>query len=170
MEKRVSILIGVIAFTLVVFLAWKVFRTPNDSDALARQQLALQQEAKLRDIEDRVTRLQNELEESSKQIASLQARLDEAMSARAAVQRKVKVKHEATRPAEQNPLPEPRFYETVRSTFVFAEPSASSRKVGTISNGTQVNVVGSTGDWLEVRSRVGRPPGFIRRDDAVLMR
>jgi hypothetical protein len=164
MGKRVSISIGVIAFTLVGFLAW-AFWTPNDTDSLA-----LQQEEKLRDIEDRVTRLQNELEESSKQIASLQARLDETMSARGSVQRKVNSRHEETRLAGQNRLPEPRFYETVRSTFVFAEPSASSRKVGNISNGTQVQVVGSTGDWLEVRSRVGRPPGFIRRDDAVLMR
>jgi len=165
MGKRVSILIGGIAFTLVVFLAWKAFWTPNDTDSLA-----LQQEEKLRDIEDRVTRLQNELEESSKQIASLQARLDETISARASVQRKVNLKHEETRLVKQSPLPAPRFYETVRSTFVFAEPSASSRKVGNISNGTQVKVVGSTDDWLEVRSRVGRPPGFIRRDDAVLMR
>ena len=165
MGKRVSILIGVIAFALVVFLGWKAFWTPNDRDALARQQ-----EEKIRDIEDRVTRLQKELEESSKQIASLQARLDETMSALGSVQRKVNSRHEETRVAKQNPLPVPRFYETVRSTFVFEEPSASSRKVGNISNGTQVKVVGSTGDWLEVRSEVGRPPGFIRRDDAVLIR
>ena len=59
MGKRVSILIGVIAFALVVFLGWKAFWTPNDRDALARQQ-----EEKVRDIEDRVTRLQQELEES----------------------------------------------------------------------------------------------------------
>jgi uncharacterized protein YgiM (DUF1202 family) len=170
MDKRVSILIGVIALTLVVFLAWKAFWTPNDSDALARQQLARQQEEKIRDIEDQVTRLQSELEESSKQIASLQARLDKATSTSGAVPRKVNSKKEETRPAEQNPLPGPRFYEMVRSTFVFAEPSASSRKIGNISNGTQVNVVGSTGEWLEVRSKVGRPPGFIRRDDAVLVR
>jgi uncharacterized protein YgiM (DUF1202 family) len=140
--------------------------------------LARQQEEKIRDIEDQVTRLQSELEESSKQIASLQARLDKATQARldkatstsGAVPRKVNSKKEETRPAEQNPLPGPRFYEMVRSTFVFAEPSASSRKIGNISNGTQVNVVGSTGEWLEVRSKVGRPPGFIRRDDAVLVR
>lgn len=172
MGKRVSILIGVIAFALVVFLGWKAFWTPNDRDALARQQeeKIRNQEEKIRNIEDRVTRLQQELEESSKQITSLQARLDETMSALGSVQRKVNSRHEETRVAKQNPLPVPRFYEMVRSTFVFEEPSASSRKVGNISDGTRVKVVGSTGDWLEVRSKVGRPPGFIRRDDAVLIR
>ena len=32
--------------------------------------------------------------------------------------------------------------------------------------GTRVEVVSSKGDWLEVHSRRGNPPGFIRRQDA----
>jgi hypothetical protein len=166
MGKKGSIFVGVIAFALVVFLAWKAFWTPNDRDSLA-----LQQEEKIRDMEDRVARLQKELEESSKQIASLQAGSDETPRARRSAQRIVNTsRREETRLADQNPSQESRFYETVRSTSVFEEPSASSRKVGSIPNGTKVRVVGSTGDWLEVRSKVGRPPGFIRQDDAVLMR
>jgi hypothetical protein len=35
-----------------------------------------------------------------------------------------------------------------------------------IAKGTQVNVVRSVGEWLEVRSKHGNPPGFIRVDDA----
>jgi hypothetical protein len=35
MGKKGSIVVGVIAFALVVFLAWKAFRTPNDRDSLA---------------------------------------------------------------------------------------------------------------------------------------
>jgi TolA-binding protein len=164
--KKGSIFVGVIAFALVVFLAWKVFSTPNDRDSLALQQ----QEEKIRDMEDRIARLQKELEESSKQIASLQAGSDETTRARRSAQRNVNnSKREETRLADQNLSPE-RFYQTVRSTSVFEEPSASSRKVGSISSGSRVRVVGSTGDWLEVRSKQGRPPGFIRRDDAVLMR
>ena len=164
MGKKGSILVGAIAFALVVFLAW-VFWTPNDRDSLA-----LQQEEKLRDMEDRVARLQQELEESSKQIESFQAGSDESPRARRSARRNVNnSRREETRLANQNPSPE-RFYQTVRSTSVFEEPSASSRKVGSIANGTKVRVVGSSDDWLEVRSKQGRPPGFIRRDDAVLMR
>jgi len=152
----------VIALALVVFLAWKVFWRPNDKDSLA-----LQQEEKLRDMEDRVARLQKELEESLKQIASLQAGSDETTRTRRKVNNS---RQDEARLADQNPSPEPRLYQTVRSTSVFEEPSASSRKVGSIGNGSRVRVVGSTGDWLEVRSKQGRPPGLIQRDDAVLMR
>jgi septal ring factor EnvC (AmiA/AmiB activator) len=165
MGKKGSIFVGVIAFALVVFLAW-AFWTPNDRDSLA-----LQQEEKIRDMEDRVARLQKELEESSKQIESLQAGSDETTRTRRSVQRNVNNSRRVeTRLADQNPSPETRFYQTVRSTSVFEEPSASSRKVGSIANGSRVRVVGLTGDWLEVRSKQGRPPGFIRRDDAVIMK
>ena len=167
MGKRNWIFVGVIAFALVVFLAWKAFWTPNDRDSFALRG----QEEKIRDMEDRVARLQKELEESSKQIASLQGGSDEATRGRRSTQRKVtNSRREETRPADQNPSLEPRLYETVRSTAVFEEPSASSRKVATIPNGSRVRVVGSTGDWLEVRSKQGKPPGFIRSDDAVLTR
>jgi len=165
MGKRGSIVAGVIAFGLVVFLGWKAFWTPNDRDSLA-----LQQEEKIRDMEDRVARLQKELEESSKQIAALQAGSDDTTRARRSAQRNVNnSRREETRRADQN-LSSERFYQTVRSTSVFEEPSASSQKVGNIPNATKVRVVGSTDDWLEVRSKQGRAPGFIRRDDAVLMR
>jgi hypothetical protein len=165
--KKASIFLGVIVFVPVGFLAWKAFWTPNDRDSFALQQ----QEEKIRDMEDRVVRLQKELDESSKQIASLQAGSDETTSARRSARRGVNnSRREEVRPEDQNPAPPTRFYQTVRSTSVFEEPSASSRKVGSIPNGSRVRVVGSTGDWLEVRSKQGRPPGFIRRDDAVLMK
>ncbi len=60
-------------------------------------------------------------------------------------------------------------YEIIRSTSVFEQPSDSSRKVSVIIRGVKVVVVGSTGDWLEVRSKRGNPPGFIRRDDAMFI-
>jgi hypothetical protein len=164
--KKRSIFLGVIALALIVFLAWKAFWTPNDRGSWALQQ----QEEKIRDMEDRIARLQKELEESSQQIASLQAGSDETTKPLRSVQRNVNNSRRGeTRLADRNPSPE-RFYQTVRSTSVFEEPSASSRKVGSIANGSRVRVVGSTGDWLEVRSKQGRPPGFIRQDDAVLMR
>lgn len=59
----------------------------------------------------------------------------------------------------------PGTYETIRSTDLFAEPSLSSKVVSSIDSGIRVNVVGANGEWLEVRSRFGNPPGFIRRGD-----
>jgi cytoskeletal protein RodZ len=58
-------------------------------------------------------------------------------------------------------------YEAVRDTSVYESPAASSRVVASIPRGFKVTVVGSTGNWLEVRSTSGRPPGFIRRSDAL---
>jgi hypothetical protein len=58
-------------------------------------------------------------------------------------------------------------YEAVRDTSVYESPTASSRVVGSIPRGFKVDVVGSTGNWLEVRSTSGKPPGFIRRSDAL---
>jgi cytoskeletal protein RodZ len=60
----------------------------------------------------------------------------------------------------------PGIYQTLRSTTVFESPSASARSVANIPGGIRVSVVSTSGDWLEVHSRRGNPPGFIRREDA----
>src|SRR3989454_7412873 len=60
----------------------------------------------------------------------------------------------------------PGIYEVLRATTVFEGPSGSSRVLANIPAGTPVSVVNSNGDWLEVHSKSGNPPGFIRRDDA----
>jgi hypothetical protein len=59
----------------------------------------------------------------------------------------------------------PGIYEVLRATSVFEGPSGSSRILANIPAGTRVSVVNSNGDWLEVHSKSGNPPGFIRRDD-----
>jgi regulator of replication initiation timing len=58
-------------------------------------------------------------------------------------------------------------YEIVRPTRVFSAPSEHSRLVADIEPGTQVNVVDSRNGWLEIRSKHGRPPGFIQKTAAV---
>ena len=58
-------------------------------------------------------------------------------------------------------------YEVRSPTFVYSEPREDSRKITRIEEGTKVNVVGVRGDWLEIRSKHGRPPGFIRKDSVV---
>lgn len=64
---------------------------------------------------------------------------------------------------------EPGLYETVRSTSVHEEPLAGSRVLSRIASGTQITVVRGVGEWLEVRSKIGNPPGFVRADDAMLV-
>jgi len=59
-------------------------------------------------------------------------------------------------------------YEVVRSTRVFSQPNDSSRPLARVEAGMEINVVGARDEWLEVRSRHGRPPGFIKRDTAVM--
>ena len=65
---------------------------------------------------------------------------------------------------------EPGIYETRRATAVYEEPLGSARVVNQIAKGTDVTVVRSVGEWLEVRSKHGNPPGFIRAEDAMLVR
>ncbi len=77
-------------------------------------------------------------------------------------------------PARPAPFPArsaaaPGVYETLRSTTVFEDPVGSSRVLTQIPKGTRVTVVRSAGEWLEVRSKHGKPPGFIQRDDAMFI-
>jgi hypothetical protein len=58
-------------------------------------------------------------------------------------------------------------FQTVRATQVFSEPSEDSALVAEIDKGVKINVVGSREGWLEIRSKHGRPPGFIRQEETV---
>jgi len=167
MGKKAWIAVGVIAFSLVGITIWNALRASNHGSWPAR----LDQEEKIKDMEDRVGRLQKELDDASKQIASLQRPSEETTRGRRSEQRSEhNSRREQTRQADQSPSQAPSMYETARSTSVYEEPSASSRKLTTIPRGSRVRVVGSDGDWLEVRSKQGRPPGFILKEDAVLAR
>jgi hypothetical protein len=84
-----------------------------------------------------------------------------------AARAKTRANRVPTAPATTSSVPfNPGTYQTLRPTTVFEQPSGSSRVVANIGGGVNINVVGSKGDWLEVHSRIGNPPGFIRRDDA----
>jgi Bacterial SH3 domain len=60
-------------------------------------------------------------------------------------------------------------YETLRQTTVYEEPTSSARPVAQIGKGTEVTVVRSVGEWVEVRSKHGKPPGYIRSDEVRLL-
>ena len=57
-------------------------------------------------------------------------------------------------------------FQTVSPTQVFSGPSEDSAFITDIGKGTKVNVVDLRDGWLEIRSKHGRPPGFIRQEAA----
>jgi uncharacterized coiled-coil protein SlyX len=122
-------------------------------------------------LQDDVTELRKELDESSKHIAKLQARLDDARlrySDNLSDEARLSPRDGPARESAQQVYAD--IYETNRITSVYKEPSEFSRKVATITEGTIVTVVGTSGEWLQIRSRHGNPPGFIRREDIRLVR
>jgi hypothetical protein len=58
-------------------------------------------------------------------------------------------------------------FQTVRPTQVFSGPSEDSELIIDLGKGTKVNVVDSRDGWLEIHSKHGRPPGFIRQEAAI---
>jgi hypothetical protein len=58
-------------------------------------------------------------------------------------------------------------YEIVQPTRVFSAPSEHSQLIANVEPGTRVNVVNSRNGWLEIRSKHGRPPGFIQKTAAI---
>jgi chromosome segregation ATPase len=72
--------------------------------------------------------------------------------------------------SKPKPKPAPRVrgtFETVRATQVYGGPSENSPLIASIGPGMKLNVVDSSNGWLEIRSKHGRPPGFIRQEAAV---
>ncbi len=58
-------------------------------------------------------------------------------------------------------------FKTTRPTQVYSGPSDNSPLIANIGPGMKINVVDSRDGWLEIRSKHGRPPGFIRQEAAV---
>jgi len=123
-----------------------------------------------------MSELKNQLEENQKELASVRVRLG---LANREVERLASSRTQSAAPTPARP-PDPvppiasarraaeaGIYETLKATTVYETPSGSSRVLSQIAKGTRVNVTRSVGDWLEVVSKHGNPPGFIRRDDAV---
>lgn len=54
-------------------------------------------------------------------------------------------------------------------TSVRNEPNENARIIARINPGVRVRVVEVVNDWLRVISVYGNPPGYIRKEDAVLI-
>jgi SMC interacting uncharacterized protein involved in chromosome segregation len=71
-------------------------------------------------------------------------------------------------PQETKPAPSLRgAFRITRPTRVYSGPSEQTALVANIGPGMKINVVDSRDGWLEIRSRHGRPPGFVRQEAAV---
>jgi hypothetical protein len=151
----------------------------------AKDQVIQSQEAQLaqtrKQLEDNSNQLvevKRKLEESQKALSASQQRLTLASREvdRSNATRSVAVRRTASRGPDtitSYPAPqaarrtvEPGVYEITRATSVYENPSSGARVISQIDKGTRINVVSSAGDWLEVRSNRGNPPGFVRFDDA----
>jgi myosin heavy subunit len=58
-------------------------------------------------------------------------------------------------------------FKITRPTQVYSGPSGNSRLIANIEPGMKINVVDSRDGWLEIRSKHGRPSGFVRQAAAV---
>jgi hypothetical protein len=142
--------------------------------------------------ETQLAQTRQQLNENSNQLAEMETKLEESRKELSLTQQRLKAAtrevddRNASRPANVGrtaarapdtaaspPQPvsarrtaEPGAYETTRATSVYENPSPSARVISQIGPRTRINVVSSSGDWLEVRSKRGNPPGYVRSGDA----
>jgi uncharacterized membrane-anchored protein YhcB (DUF1043 family) len=159
----------------------------NSKQLQAKDQMIQSQEAQL-------AQTRQQLNENSNQLAEMKTKLEASQRELSLAQQRLGV---ATREADRlnasrspavrrtssrapdtaaSPAPvaasrtaAPGVYETTRPTSVHENPSSASKVISQISGGTRINVVNSAGGWLEVRSKRGNPPGYVRSDDARLV-
>jgi SH3 domain-containing protein len=197
-KSNAILILGLLMFALGVYLVGGNQERSDLNPVLVGQQQGLKEkDERIRDLEAQLSQLRQEhqgtsgqidelkakLEESQKDLATTRASLVEANRAieRSAASRIGTTERPAPRTGDVAPgapsssarirraAAEPGIYETTRPAAVYEEPSGSARVVTQVARGTQVTVVRSVGDWVEVRSKHGNPPGFIRADDVSLI-
>lgn len=187
--------IGVIVFAAGLFLVFGQWQHPELPVAPQDNTKDFQQrDQKIQSLESELNRVRQELTERSDEASELKTKLDETQKDLVTMQQRLAIANREVervassraqppatsappRPADTSPPPPapsrraapPGTYETIRSTTVYEGPSGSSRVLTKITKGTRVEVVRSSGDWLEVRSKHGNPPGFVRADDAMFV-
>jgi chromosome segregation ATPase len=154
----------------------------NQKQLQAKDQMIQSQEAQLaqtrqqsNEITTQLAEMKAKFEGSEKELSATRQRLAVATREvdRLNANRSVAARRTVSRAPDANaPIPTPSrrtvdsgVYETTRATAVHEGPSSTSRVISQISGGTRINVVGSAGDWLEVRSKHGNPPGYVRSND-----
>jgi len=188
--------LGLLVFTLGVYLVGgNVERSDIEPELAENKQAIREKDDKIKALESQLAGLRRDNQGTTQQIEQLKSKLAETQKDLSNVQQRLASANREVgrlsalrsasgpRPAARtiDPPPassvtarnsrnaEPRMYETVRSTPVYEEPSNSSRVVAQIGRGTEITVISSGAGWLEIRSRHGKPPGYIRADDAMFI-
>ncbi len=175
----------VLLLAMVLVVGQRQGREPA-GDATAIGTEIQEKDRKIETLEAELARLRSA--DSTGQIDELKAKLDDSEKSLAATKSKLAAANReierltsnqnAAAPRRRADSPpstplsraaEPGIYETRRPTAVYEEPFDSARVVTRIGKATRVTVVRSIRGWLEVRSKHGNPPGFIRSDDAMLV-
>ncbi|HYT57525.1 MAG TPA: SH3 domain-containing protein [Verrucomicrobiae bacterium] len=193
--SKVILALGLLVFALGVYLVGGNRERRDLTPVLTEQAKTLQEkDQKIQTLEAQLAQLRQEHQGSSSQIEELKTKFQETEKDLASTRRKLtdanrevdrlaasrtaSPSRSATRTTEPLPPPatasarrsaEAGTYETLRPATVYEEPSNSARAIAQIGKGTEVTVVRSVGEWLEVRSKHGKPPGYIRSDDARLL-
>jgi TolA-binding protein len=194
----VVLIIGLLFFAAGLFLFLGLGQRAESPLALQDTGKEIQErDQKIQSLESELNRVRQQLTEHSEQATELKTKLDETQKDLSTMQQRLDIANREVervassrapqpgapaRPTDKSPpappppppppvrrAAAPGTYETVRATSVYEEPSGSSRVLSKMPKGTRVEVVRSTGDWLEVRSRHGNPPGFVRADDAMFV-
>jgi hypothetical protein len=195
-RSKAILILGLLVFALGVYMVGGNVERHDLGPAMAEQQKALaEKEERIKALESQLAQARQNSQGGTQRVEEFKSKLDQSQKELAATRRKLTAANQeiqrlsSTRsaPAARAPAKtadpqgarppvarrtanaEPRTYETVRSTSVHEEPVDSARVVAQITKGTQITVVGSGGGWLEIRSRHGKPPGFIRADDAMFV-
>ncbi|MGH7873614.1 MAG: SH3 domain-containing protein [Candidatus Binatia bacterium] len=198
LRSKVILVCGFVVFALgVFFLGGHQERSETRQLQESRLKELQTREQKIQTLEEQLKQARQEAGESATRVAALTTKLDESQKELSSMQQRLASANRAAerttptrapanprsprRAAEPatSPQPttsaarrtaEPGVYEVIQVTSVRENPSATARAVAEIKKGTKVTVVRSVGEWLEVQSKQGNPPGYIRSNDAMFIR
>jgi len=195
-RSKAILVLGLLVFAFGVYLAGGNVERQDLRPVMDEQQRALsERDDRIKSLESQLAELRQNNRGTAQQIEQLKVKLEKSEKGLTAAQRKLASANQeisrlastratvSPRPAVRTSDPQPtpaasargsgatqlRTYETLRSTPVYEAPVNSSRVLAQIAKGTEITVVQSSNGWLEIRSRHGKPPGFIRADDAMFV-
>ena len=185
-------MLGLLVFAVGVYLVGRDTKRQDMNQVIVHHDNVIQEKnRKIQGLEAQIIHMRKQ---AAEEFETIKARFDQSQRDLALVQRKLASAHQeierlslsraaavrpaprsvngsSTRPPGARPIAalQPRTYEALRPTSIYDEPLPSARIVAKLAKGTQVTVVSSENGWLEIRSKHGRPPGFIRKEAAERM-